>query len=65
MLRKGKRLVEGCTYGKLAHDGLELLGAQQLGIAQVFQLRADGADGAVRGCGIDAHCRYGASWMNI
>ena len=43
------------TYGQLGHDGLELRRVQQAGIPKVFELRADGAEGAVRGGGVDAH----------
>lgn len=50
-------VFEGDTYGELAHDGLKLFRAQQFGIAEKFQLCADGAKGAVRGCRFNAHFR--------
>lgn len=43
------------TYGQLGHDGLELRRVQQAGVPKVFELRADGAEGAVSGGGVDAH----------
>lgn len=44
------------TYRQLGHNGLELLGAQEAGVSEEFELGADGVAGAIGGCGFDAHC---------
>ena len=43
------------AYGQLGHDGLELRWVQEARVAQEFELGADGVEGAVGGCGFDAH----------
>lgn len=37
----------------MGHDGLELGGVQDAGVAQVFEFGADGGEGAVGGCLVD------------
>lgn len=38
---------------------MELGGVQEAGVAEEFEFGADGAEGAVGGGGVDAHCFFG------